>query len=66
MRKLTIDLDYDFADKIAVEVLNDYRDSLAKSLNDHFETGSWMHPDDIAHAREMIPAINFVLKDFGV
>jgi hypothetical protein len=66
MRKFTIDLDCDLAEKITVEVLIEYRDSLIKNLNDHFDTGSWMHPEDITRARAMIPAINFVLKDFGV
>jgi hypothetical protein len=52
-------------DKITVENLKSYKDSLKESLYDHFQNGAWMHPDDVEHAKEMINALEFVLKDFG-
>lgn len=66
LTKFTFEIDYDLMDKITVENLADYEDSLKQSLDKHFTKGDWMHPEDINHAKEMIKAIKFVLKDFGV
>lgn len=66
MIKYTFEIDYAMADKITIRNLSEYRDSLKETLNNHLENGAWMHPDDVPHSKEMIKAINFVLKDFGV
>jgi len=63
--KLNLEIDYDAADKIAVSVLKNYRDSLIESLENH-KNGGWMHEDDVVHANKMVHAINFVIKDFAV
>ena len=63
--KFNLEIDYDAADKIAVSVLKNYRDSLIQSLENH-KNGGWMHEDDVVHSNAMIVAINFVLKDFAV
>ncbi|MFZ4800146.1 MAG: hypothetical protein ACOYMA_21830 [Bacteroidia bacterium] len=57
---INIKVDYETADKITVQTLKDYRDSLQKFLDD----GS-THPDDLEHNTKMIEAINFVIKDFA-
>ena len=63
--KLNLEIDYEMADKITVATLNDYCESLEKSLEEH-KSGGWMHEDDVVHANKMIQAIKFVLKDFTV
>lgn len=63
--KFNLEIDYDAADKIAVSVLKNYRDSLQNSLEEH-KKGGWMHEDDVVHANKMVQAINFVIKDFTV
>ena len=63
--KFNLEIDYDAADKIAVSVLKNYRDSLIQSLENH-KNGGWMHEDDFVHANKMVQAINFVIKDFAV
>lgn len=63
--KFNMEIDYDVADKIAVSVLKNYRDSLIQSLENH-KNGDWMHEDDVVHANKMVQAINFVIKDFAV
>lgn len=63
--KLKLEIDYEDADKLAVAVLNNYKDSLVESLERH-KSGGWMHEDDVVHANKMIQAIQFVLKDFTV
>lgn len=66
MKKFELEVDYELADKITIGVLSEYRDSLKRGLDEHFENGSWLHPDDVVHGIKMIKSINFVLKDFGV
>jgi len=62
--KLNLEIDYEVADSIAVSVLKNYRESLETNLKNH-EDGGWMHEDDVKHAKLMIDAINFVVKDFS-
>lgn len=65
MIKYTFELDYNMVDKITVDNLKEYKKSLKDSLDAHFQDGAWMHPDDVEHAKEMIKALEFVLKYFG-
>lgn len=66
MRKFEIEVDYELADKITINVLSDYRNNLIESLDGHLNRGEWLHVDDVPHMKQMISAIDFVLKDFGV
>jgi hypothetical protein len=66
MRKFEIEVDYELADKITINVLTEYRNSLVESLDGHLNHGEWLHVDDVPHMKQMISAIDFVLKDFGV
>lgn len=66
VRKHKIELDYDAADAITLLVLKEYRKTIKKSMNDHFKTGSYMHPDDLAFNKTtLLPALKVVINHFG-
>lgn len=52
------------ADQITLANLIDYRDYLKKEIDDH-ATGSYLHADDLISNREVIPALNLIIKHFG-
>jgi hypothetical protein len=58
---INLEIDYDTADKITVNTLQDYLDSLTLLLS----SGD-MHKDDIEHTVKMIDAIKFVIGDFRI
>lgn len=60
-----VTIDYETVDRITVCGLQDYLDTCEQQL-DRYHNGGWLHPDDVIHTNEMIKALKFVLKDFGV
>lgn len=58
---INTNIDYETADKITVNTLQEYLDYLTS----HLASGN-MHSDDIEHTVKMIDAIKFVMADFGI
>lgn len=65
MEKYQLSIDYDIADKIALNVLLDYRDRLQKELDDYYEKSEYLHPDDVGNNKLRIEALNLIIHDFG-
>lgn len=63
MKKLKIDMET--GDRITYLTLKDYRKYLKKELK-LFETGEYLHPEDIVGNKKKIKALNLIIKDFGV
>jgi hypothetical protein len=57
-------IDFDTADRIAVLVLKDYRKLLQKELDD-YESGEYLHPEDVAGNVKRIGALNLIIADFS-
>jgi hypothetical protein len=57
-------IDFDTADRIAVLVLKDYRNRLQQELDD-YESGEYLHPDDVAGNVRRIGALNLIIADFS-
>ena len=62
---LDLTLDWETADRITVATLKNYLETLQMQL-DRYQEGGWLHPEDVTHSHEMIGAVKFVLRDFGV
>jgi hypothetical protein len=62
---LDLTLDWETADRITVATLKNYLETLEHQL-ENYHNGSWLHADDVVHSHEMIKAVKFVLRDFGV
>ena len=61
---LGLTIDFDTADRIAVLVLRDYRKLLQKELDD-YESGEYLHPDDVAGNVKRIGALDLIIADFS-
>jgi hypothetical protein len=60
-------LDVEVADQIAIAVMKDHRDMLAKELESHEEEGTWMHPDDVKLNKKLVKKLTFILtRYFGI
>ena len=57
-------IDFDTADRITVLVLKDYRKLLQKELDD-YESGEYLHPEDVAGNVKRIGALNLIIADFS-
>jgi hypothetical protein len=57
-------IDFDTADRIAVLVLKDYRKLLQKELDD-YESGEYLHPEDVAGNVKRIGALDLIIADFS-
>lgn len=53
------------ADAITLANLQEHRDYLQSELDDHFEKGSWIHPEDIPNNRELIYCLDKIIHHFG-
>ena len=65
--KKTIELDQDFINKLLVEDLKDYRESLYKSVEDYFlskERAPYLE-EDLHHHLRMISALDVVISGYG-
>lgn len=61
---LGLELDFETADRITLLNLKDYRAHLQQELDD-FESGEYLHPDDIASNVTRIRALNLIIADFS-
>jgi hypothetical protein len=61
---MKLELDYETADKIT---LINLEDCLHRNLLElqSYEDGEWMHPEDVAQAYKLIPALKLVINYFG-
>jgi hypothetical protein len=53
----------DVADNITKVVLKEHRDYLKKELKQH-KKGEWMHPEDVVLNKQLIDAMEFLLKRY--
>jgi hypothetical protein len=51
-------------DKITLLTLQDCLRSITLELQS-YEDGEWMHPEDVAQAHKLIPALKLVINYFG-
>jgi hypothetical protein len=58
-----IGLDFETADRITVQNLEQYRKLLKKELK-AFKKGSYLHPEDAANNIKMVKALDLVIKQF--
>lgn len=58
-------LDYDIVDAITLKGLKEHRKMLKKSLKDHFEKGSWMHPEDVVYNAKLVDAMTEIIEYYG-
>jgi hypothetical protein len=61
---LGLTIDFDTADRITVLTLKDYRNRLQQEL-DNYESGEYLHPDDVAGNVRRIGALNLIIADFS-
>jgi hypothetical protein len=61
---LGLTIDFETADRITVLTLKDYRSRLQKELDD-YESGEYLHPEDVAGNVKRIGALNLIIADFS-
>jgi len=61
---LGLTIDSETADRITVLTLKDYRSRLQKELDD-YESGEYLHPEDVAGNLKRIGALNLIIADFS-
>ena len=62
--KTGLTIDFETANRITVLNLKDYRKLLQKELDD-YESGEYLHPDDVAGNVRRIGALNLIIADFS-
>lgn len=67
MKKLSgVMLDYETADRIAVDVMKDHLEVLKEEIRLHVEEGQWLHPEDLDKSMTvLIPALEALIDYFG-
>jgi hypothetical protein len=61
---LGLTIDFETADRITVLNLKEYRDRLQKELDD-YQSGQYLHPEDVASNLKRIGALNLIIADFS-
>jgi hypothetical protein len=61
---MKFEIDYETADKITLQNLQDHLRRTTLDLQ-NYEDGKWMHPEDVAHAHKLIPALKLLVHYFG-
>jgi hypothetical protein len=61
---LGLTIDFETADRITALNLKEYRKLLQKELDD-YESGEYLHPDDVAGNVRRIGALNLIIADFS-
>jgi hypothetical protein len=62
--KTGLTIDFETANRITVLNLKDYRKLLQKELDD-YESGEYLHPEDVAGNVKRIGALNLIIADFS-
>ena len=63
-KSLGLEIDFETADRITVCNLKEYRDRLQQEL-DGYQSGEYLHPDDVAGNLKRIGALNLIIADFS-
>ena len=63
-KSLGLEIDFETADRITVLNLKEYRDRLQKELDD-YQSGEYLHPEDVAGNLKRIGALNLIIADFS-
>jgi len=63
-KSLGLEIDFETADRITVLNLKEYRDRLQKELDD-YQSGQYLHPEDVAGNLKRIGALNLIIADFS-
>ena len=63
-KSLGLTIDFETADRITALNLKEYRDRLQKELDD-YQSGEYLHPDDVAGNVKRIGALNLIIADFS-
>ena len=63
-KSLGLEIDFETADRITVCNLKEYRDRLQQEL-DGYQSGEYLHPEDVAGNLKRIGALNLIIADFG-
>lgn len=59
-----LSIDHETADRITVNNLTEYRNSLRKEL-ELFENGEYLHPEDVIGNMKRIQALDLIINDFS-
>ena len=62
--KTGLTIDFETANRITVLNLKDYRSRLQQELDD-YESGEYLHPEDVAGNVKRIGALNLIIADFS-
>jgi hypothetical protein len=63
---MSIELDNEVADKIALATMQDHLKMLEDDLNQHRNHGAWMHPEDVDDTEnKLIPSLKVLIKYYG-
>jgi hypothetical protein len=63
-KSLGLEIDFETADRITLLNLKEYRDRLQKELDD-YQSGEYLHPEDVAGNLKRIGALNLIIADFS-
>ena len=63
-KSLGLEIDFETADRITVCNLKEYRDRLQQEL-DGYQSGEYLHPEDVAGNLKRIGALNLIIADFS-
>jgi hypothetical protein len=63
-KSLGLEIDFETADRITVCNLKEYRDRLQQEL-DGYQSGEYLHPEDVAGNLKRIGALNLIISDFS-
>lgn len=61
---MKFEIDSEVADKITLQNLQECLRYTTLDLQ-NYEDGAWMHPEDVAQAHKLIPALKLVIHYFG-
>ena len=62
---ITVQIPYEVTDEIVVKTMQESREMIKEQLQEFYETGSWMHPDDIRYSYEVLNALEVLLEYYG-
>jgi hypothetical protein len=56
---------FEVADGITLAALKDQHKYLKEETRLHLEEGQWLHPEDLAKNRQLIPALELLIPYYG-
>ena len=64
-KQFTVNIDFESADKITSQVLEDYRDVIELDLARH-KQGGYLNEEDVKGHKKRLKALNLIIADFMV